>query len=195
MKPSLKRASPFSTRERARLWLSYQRYALLGSTACVAMLGGVAWLGSMWIWGWASVLIAGPLGANIGRFSVEVFLAHPRKLRATWAHQRRIDGQRFSPTAIRSYCGDPCWRVVANEVLRRAGLPAAERRTLIRRFTAELHDENNATVIVDHTTGMVRRISASGETYIFTPNPTSQRSPSVLEPAAPSHHFEPGPTS
>jgi hypothetical protein len=189
------RPSPFSRRERARLWLSYQRYAMLGAGGVTAMLGGVAALGMAWTWGWAALIVAGPLSLSLGRFSVEVLRAHPRKLRATWAHQRRIDGQRFSPAAIKTYCGDPCWRVVADEVLTRAGIPAGSRRELIRQFRAELDDENNSTVIVDHTTGTIRRISAAGETYIFNSNHPQISTSGMLEPAAPSPHFEPGPTS
>lgn len=183
----------FDRHERVRLWLSYQRYALLLSSVSLGMIAGVIALGSAWTWGWTALVIVVPLTINFGRFSVEVFGSHPRKLRATWAHQRRIDSQRFAPTAVRSYCGDPCWRVVADEVLTRAGLPATERRALIREFRREVEDDAHATVVVDYRTGAVHRSSDRGESFSFRQPP--QRIPSALEPAATSPHFEPGHTS
>lgn len=157
----------FAGRERVRLWLSYQRYALLLSTGCATMIGATALLGTAWTWGWAGLVVVGPLSLRVGHFAVEVFRAHPRKLRATWAHQRRIDSQRFSPTALRAYCGDPCWRLVADEILTRAGLPADQRRDLIRTFADEIERDAHATVFVDHVNGTVRRSGAHGESLTF----------------------------
>lgn len=136
-----------------RLWLSYQRYAflLLGAPA-LAVAALVAWT-SPWWWVPAGVVAILPV-----KFGVTVFARWPRKLRATWLASRRIEAGRFSPRSIRGYCGDPCFRIVAHEILRRAGMPRAERRRLVSQYREELRRDRSTLVIVDHLAGTVTLI-------------------------------------
>jgi hypothetical protein len=92
------------------------------------------------------------------KFGVTVLARWPRKLRATWIAQRRIDAGRFSPRSIRGFCGDPCFRVVAHEILRRAGVPRAERRRIVHQYREELRRDRSTLVIVDHLAGTVTLI-------------------------------------
>ncbi len=154
--------TPLSRRERLRLWLSYQRYAFLligGGLALVAAV--VAWRPhAWWLWGPAVLLVAKPIG-----FGVVVWRRWPKKLRATIVGLRRIEAGRFRPDSLRAYCGDPCFRVVAREILRRAGVPPAERRTIMKRLTAEKRKQDDTLVLVD-STGVV---TVDGNTITRSP--------------------------
>ena len=147
MKASLPALAPLA---RVRLWLSYQRYAfvLIGGAALAiaALVHAAPW----WLAAPGALLALVPLC-----FGVTVWARFPRKLRATRIALARIGSGRFQPTAVRAYCGDPCFRVVADEILRRAGHDRAARRALIARFKGELAAERDTLVFVDHARGVV----------------------------------------
>lgn len=137
---------------RARLWLSYQRYGMLLCGGGVALPATVAllWPGLFWVWGPLALLMLKPIG-----FGVTVLRRWPKKLRATLIAEHRLQRGRFRPESVRSYCGDPCFRLVAHEILTRAGMPAAERRALVARLRAEYEQSARVLLLVDHATGTV----------------------------------------
>jgi hypothetical protein len=137
--------SNFGRAELLRLWLSYQRYALLLAALAVALPAAAAtWTPQRWyVW-----LVVIPVAWKIAAFAWQVSSRWPRKLRATALATRRIAAGRFHPRSVRGYCGDPCFRVVANEVLRRAGISRARRRELIGAF-AEKEREPAFLVVVN----------------------------------------------
>jgi hypothetical protein len=111
------------TREVARLVLSYQRYAAL----VIGIILGLSWLasfvGTTWAWGLAIVL-----AVPLGWFGTLVALRLPHKLRLTRAQDARIRRGKFNPDDLLPWVEDPCYRVVAREILVRAGRdPAAAR--------------------------------------------------------------------
>lgn len=161
-----RRFGPF---ERARLWLSYQRYALLMGLVPVAVVGLVAWRwpGAWWAWG-PLALAAVPFV----RFAIDIYGRWPRKIRATMLADRRIASGRFRPVMVRRYCGDPCFRVVAREILRRADITGAEQRTLIERFAAE-EAERGHTLVFAQADGAVQ-IHVDGKTIRRLPNPGAE---------------------
>jgi hypothetical protein len=138
-------------RARARLWLSYQRYGLLlcGSVA-LPVTALLLWPGLFWVWAPLALLALVPI-----RFGVTVLGRWPRKLRATLVAEHRMRRGRFRPESVQSYCGDPCFRLVAHEILGRAGMPAAERRALVARLRVEHEKRSRVLLFVDHATGMV----------------------------------------
>ncbi len=157
-----------------RLWLSYQRYTLLlgmvppALTVAVLVVWPAAW------WAWA------PLGLiTLWLLSVaaEIYGRWPRKIRATLLADRRIAAGRFRPEMVRRYCGDPCFRVVAREILRRAGLPATERRTLVHRFRIEADEADKVLVLVNHADGVLFHIDGS----TITRHPLSAAGPTPTE--------------
>lgn len=124
----------FGAWTRLRLWLSYQRYAFLLVAAAAAIVGAI-WLlapGAWYLWALAALPVA-----RILAFAVEVYRRFPKKMRATAIASRRIAQHRFHAKSVSGYCGDPCFRVVAREILRRADIDRAERRRLIRQYTSE----------------------------------------------------------
>lgn len=143
---------PLGRLARARLWLSYQRYGLLLCGVGVALPAAVAlrWPGLFWVWVPLALIMLKPIG-----FGVTVLRRWPRKLRATLVAEHRIERGRFRPESVRSYCGDPCFRLVAHEILTRAGMPAAERRALVARLRAEHEQSARVLLLVDHATGTV----------------------------------------
>lgn len=147
-----------------RLWLSYQRYGLLmASLSLAAMIAVVVCLPMRWWPAWIPVFA---LGLTLLAAAREILGRYPRKLRATFAAQRRIESGRFRPEFVRAYCGDPCFRVVAREILTRAQIAPRERRALIERFTAALEEESKFVVLVDRTAGTVVRVDGRGSVEI-----------------------------
>lgn len=138
-------ASPVSTvslslAKRFQLFVSYQRYSAL----IVSMVAAALWLVLPNLWTWSASLFA-PLGWGIRAafflslllpigFAIQVAMKWPRKLRATTIAFARIDRGRFSEPSIRHYCEDPCFRVVAGEILRKAGYSREARSETISRF-------------------------------------------------------------
>ncbi len=135
---------------RVRLWLRYQRYAfaLIGApTALVALASrALPW--------WAVAVLALAALAPV-RFGVEVWSRYPRKIRATRIALARIATGTFTSASVKRHCGDPCFRLVADEVLARAGVPRVERRLVIKRFAEQLRREDSMLVLVDHVRGTV----------------------------------------
>ena len=136
------------------LWLSYQRYALLGGlTIALTTLAAVALDHAWWAW-----LIAAGVAAGLGPLSALVWREWPRKRKATELASRRIESGTFSPQSLQAYCGDPCWRVVAHEILQRQGMPRAQRRRLVAQLRAKQQAESSALLIIDHQNGTLIRV-------------------------------------
>lgn len=115
--------------ELLRLWASYQRYALLlGLLALCPLLAAAAVAPSRGIAWAAAIAVALP----IGRFAAAVYRRWPQKIRATMLAIRRIESGRFTPRFVTGYCADPCFRLVADEILARAGHDRRHRKALIR---------------------------------------------------------------
>ena len=143
----------FARSERLRLWLSYQRYAfvLVGGSAALAlaMIALAPW------WLAAPVVLLAIVPA---RFGLTVWARYPRKLRATQVAAHRIAHGRFQPSSVTSYCGDPCFRVVAHEILRRAGHDRSSRRALIAQFRCDMEARGGILLIVDHAGSVVATV-------------------------------------
>ncbi len=144
--------------ERVRLWISYQRYALLLGFAPPVVVAALAvhWPAAWWLWGPLAVV-----ALRLVAFAAEINGRLGRKLRATMLGTRRIAAGRFRPESVRRYCTDPCFRVVAHELLRRAGLSRAERRALTRRFADEERARGESLVLVNREDGVLFHIDGS----------------------------------
>jgi hypothetical protein len=94
-------------------------------------------------------------------FAIEVGRRWPRKVRATNLATARIRRGTFSPASVRRYCADPCFRVVAAEILRRAGLSRRQRVELLRRFAAEERARPDILVLVDRERGVEFRVEGN----------------------------------
>jgi hypothetical protein len=131
-------------------FLRYQAYGLAlvgGGLALAALaLARLPW----WLGGLAALATLWPLG-----FGVEVLRRWPRKLRAARVAERRVASGRFRPAQVRSLCGDPCFRVVARDILTGAGVPRRQRRRIIAGYRAELAREQRTAFVVDHARGVV----------------------------------------
>lgn len=160
------RRSGFGPVEQVRLWLSYQRYAfLMGGlpiTVWVALV--VTAPGAWWAWGPLALVMLWFVGQ-----AVPIYQRYPRKIRATLLADRRIAAGRFRPQSIRRYCGDPCFKVVAREILRRAGIPPDERRRLISIY-AEEEAERGHTLVFARADGSVH-IHVDGKSMRRLPQP------------------------
>lgn len=135
---------------RVRLWLSYQRYGIVLTLGSLATIALAAWLAPWWLAVAVGLVALWPIG-----FGVIVLRRWPRKLRATLVAEHRLAAGRFRPAQVRPYCGDPCFRVVAGEILGRAGTAPAERRALIAAYRAELERERDIVVMIDHSRGVI----------------------------------------
>ena len=136
---------PLSGLARVRLWISYQRYAGLLLVGPIAVAIATVVLAPWWLTALTSAGGLVPL-----RFGLEVAGRWPRKLRATRLAMARIARGRFAPSSVRAYCGDPCFRVVAAEILARAGYDGAQRRRLVAEFRRELRAADRQVVYFDY---------------------------------------------
>ncbi len=124
--------------EALRLTVSYQRYAALLLAAAI----GSPLLARAVVPDSGTALAAASLvGLWLLAGAVRVGSRLPHKLRATRVYDQRIRRGSFSPEMLRGFCEDPCFRVVARELLGRAGLAGRERRALVRRYAAEARNE------------------------------------------------------
>lgn len=142
--------------ETAWLWLSWQRYALLLAVLGLTPLVLVGALAPTVWWAW---LLALPVAARVGVFAVVVWRRWPAKRHALRVALFRIAAGRFDPEQVRRHCGDPCFRLVAHECLRRAGIAGAERRRLVAAYAAVLSAERSELLVIDHVRGEVLRVS------------------------------------
>jgi len=146
----------FGMLELCRLWLSYQRYAFVlgglagGVVAGVALYDPAAW----YLW-----LVAAVPVVKLLQLTAEVAGRWQRKLRATALAARRLETGRFKPQFVENYCGDPCFRVVAREILCRAGIDRAERRRLIREYTGRAKARSDVILMVNRDAGVQVRVS------------------------------------
>jgi hypothetical protein len=147
--------------EWVRLWFSYQRYGFLLVGSAVALPLG-AWIG---LHSWWLMAIAVLLALPAFIFGMNALARWPEKVRATKLADRRIAAGRFDPLDVRPFCGDPCFRVVANELLRRASVPRCERRRVIAELRAQVDRENNMGVMIDHTRGIVTVVEGGQATH------------------------------
>lgn len=134
------RVSSLGVSKTLQLFVSYQRY----SSLIVAMVAAALFFVLPPLWIWSASLLA-PIGWGIRaalfllllipiRFAIDIALKWPRKLRATTIAFARIDAGRFSEQSVRRFCEDPCFRVVAGEILHKAGYSREERSETISRF-------------------------------------------------------------
>ncbi len=111
------------TLEVARLVLSFQRYAALVSGIILGLFWVASFFGTSWAWTLAAVL-----AVPLGWFGALVALRLPHKLRLIRTQDERIRRRKFNADDLLPWVEDPCYRVVAREILVRAGrAPAAAR--------------------------------------------------------------------
>lgn len=161
------------------LWLSFQRYALLLALLAGAPLAAAAAVTGEGWWSWAAWVVAGLLALRLAAGAYQVGRRGPAKLHTLRVALHRIRRGDFSPDRIRRHCGDPCFRVVARESLRRAGFGPAERRRIVAAYARELRDEGTALIVIDHLRGEVRQ-TVGGQTLISslsTPAPSPAQAP------------------
>lgn len=151
--------------------MSFQRYALLLAVCGLSVLGCVGTFAPTIWWAW---LLAAPIAIKLLLVAREIAGRYPRKVRAMTVGLRRIHRGTFDPAMVRNYCTDPCYRVVAHTLLSRAGIPADERRRLIRMYTAEIKREQSKTYIFNMSEGTATEIDAGGSRPFV---PDTQHSP------------------
>lgn len=164
----------FRGREWLRLFVSYQRYGMLLVALALAPFGLVYALAPTKGWWW---LVAAIPAAWVGRFAIVVLGRFRKKLRMTALATRRIAQGTFSPQSVATSCEDPCSRVVAHEILRRAGLPGAERRTLVAQFRQQSAASASGMLIFDHERGTVTHIDGEGRMLATTSAQRSEAEP------------------
>ncbi len=181
LKPSSNRLGSLHPLTWVRLWFSFQRYAFVLTALAVSPLVVVAVVAPTVWWAW---LVAVVPALWVGRFAVEVWFRWPRKIRLWRVGVHRIAAGRFVPEDVRTHCGDPCYRVVADELLRQCGVAAAERRVLLARWQAEAAAAGHELIIIDHIGGEVRRVSGGVTTVVTSPLQQQQQQPLTPESTA-----------
>lgn len=143
---------------RALLWLSYNRYFFLLVLAAAALLALplVPVRGSYWAW-----FVTAPAALVVLNFAVTIPAKHHRKLRATKRSLARLSLGTFKPEGVAKYCGDPCSRVLADQVLKQAGVARKERRRLISEYARQAEERSGQLLIVDRARGVLVTVDGS----------------------------------
>lgn len=123
-----------SLSSRIRLWFSYQRFGLLVLLISIAPPAAAYWaLPESW-WLWGGLAIAGLYGIGM---AIKILAKFRHKLRVTVVYVRRYRRNGFSPALLERYADDPCYRVVCDEIMRDVGVPADERRQILKELKEE----------------------------------------------------------
>jgi len=109
--------------EIVRLVISYQRYAVLVAVIVSALLASAWTVNATWAWA-----VAGTLSLGLSWFGVLVAARLPHKLRLTRTQDMRIARGKFDADDLLPWVEDPCYRVVAREILVRSGETPARAR-------------------------------------------------------------------
>lgn len=156
--------------ERIRLYVSYQRYAILIFSIWWAVLAFILWY-DPWAWYlWVPAVPALFWGQGFGR---EVASRWPRKLRLTEEAHAALEAGTFEVDSLQNYCGDPCFRVVAHEILSTAGYDEAQRQALVQEMRSQIEAERETVYIFDHNQGVIYE-TRGAETRVV---PMTQSSP------------------
>lgn len=137
-----------------RLWLSLQRYALALEASVLALVWG-AWMVELPWFGW---VVLTPLLVLMGALAFHIHGTYRRKRLAMRLALRRQQRGSFDPDSLVNYCGDPCFRVVAGEILRLAGVSDQERRRRISELQRRHAAAQSQILVVSD--GVVRTVDA-----------------------------------
>ncbi|MBU1244746.1 hypothetical protein KJ612_16230, partial [Myxococcota bacterium] len=146
----VERSITFSRRQRLGYFLSYNRYALLILLLSLAV-PTVLFLFFRWYFWVPATLVA----LRALYWAWHIARQYPKKLHITKKMALAQQNRTFQNEDIVKYCGDPCYRVVAHQVLAQARVPAGERRRLVREYVEQAHDLAHALVFVDREKGRV----------------------------------------
>ena len=151
-----------SYRHKLRLFLSYQRYGLLLGSMGLSLCWTTYWLCTEGNtpWRWPLVALIGVLALACLGFACKVAAQWPRKLRATALALGRIKSGRFSPRSLEVYCEDPCYRVVAREILRHSDLSRRQRRQIVKHYQRKA-SEPAFVMFVDPSTPQAVRLEGA----------------------------------
>lgn len=147
--------APMGTGTRIRLWLIFNLYLFVAAGLALA-LGGLAFF----VPGWLAV----PMGLGVlplGQLAWSIGAKHHKKLRAVGRAMTRIEHGTFEPGQVVRYCGDPCSRLVAHEILRRAGYGRAERRRIVQEGTTANREADRQLVLVDRARGVLVEVNGA----------------------------------
>lgn len=136
------------------LFFSYQRYAFLLFPISLFLLIFPYLLLPKYFLSWIIIIPLGITGLFVFFFSMNVAFQYPRKIRATKTLFKKISDENFSSANIKSYCKDPCWRVVADTILKEASIGKTERKKIILSFKEELLQESKRVVLIDKKNGI-----------------------------------------
>jgi len=154
-------STPISERAPARLdvpssaawrWLSFQRYSLLLVLGPTLLLSFSLWWMPEVRWLWLS-LLALAVPCLVGAVSITRRLKHKLAFAAE-AYQAMAAGQ-FEAASVQPWCTAPCDRIVANDVLKQAGVSIRDRWSLIRELNIKEREMGGMLVFVNENDGLV----------------------------------------
>ena len=141
-----------------RLWLSYQRYALLAFIIAGFLLWTTA---AFFKTQWWFILSGGVLTLSLVGLGIRIMAQTGKKMAITQRAYDRIRDGVFEPTSMMKYCTDPCWRVVVSEVLREAKIPSTRRRVLISQFSKEAVEASKMLVLVNRHDNLIYTVDGT----------------------------------
>jgi hypothetical protein len=138
------------------LFLSFQRYVLLILAISTVPFGLTCYL--FGFNGWALCAYA-PVFLILNFFASRIASQWPLKILVVKRAYAHLSREQFRPERYVKYCDDPCWRVVVNHILKKAGFKAMTRREMLASYRQRASDMSSMVVLVNREKGFVQTIT------------------------------------
>ncbi|MGM0598091.1 MAG: MerC domain-containing protein [Myxococcota bacterium] len=134
----------FSPLKKIKLYFSFNRYSFLLLFCALLPALVIILLKPQWWWLWGIFAL---VGIWLLRWA---WLIHAQTFKKFHILKKNIYRQnQTEKSSIGKYCSDPCYRVVANEILANQGLGFRQRKKIIRKMKKTAAEENKYSVVVD----------------------------------------------
>ena len=137
------------------MFFSFQRYALL-LVAIPTVPFGLAFY--VFEFKWWALLVYAPFFLGLNFFASRIATQWSFKFLVVKRAYLQLSRGQFRSGRYAKYCTDPCWRLVVNHILKKAGFGAKARRGMLNDYQIKAADMSSMMIFVDRAKGIVQTI-------------------------------------
>ncbi len=137
------------------MFFSFQRYALLLVAVSTVPFGLAL---CFFEFKWWAFLIYAPFFLGLNFFASRIATQWSIKFLVVKRAYLQLSRGQFRPERYAKYCTDPCWRLVVNHILKKAGFETRARKELLNDYQAKAADMSGMMTFVDRSKGTVQMI-------------------------------------
>jgi hypothetical protein len=142
----------FSLLKKLMLYFSFNRYTYLILAGTFAVIFPIILFLFSWWWLWVPLCL---IGLWFLKFSFNIHAQTSKKFHITKKWIFNIKHENAEMDEMIKYCEDPCYRVVAKEILIQKGIGSKERKKIINDYKEEAIKRNKMIIIVDKKNGVI----------------------------------------